>query len=83
MNEVELGKEYKDQYTKFTGIAVARIVHLYGCVRIAVESKTKVCPETFEPIELWFDEQRLLSESKAGNGGPQKPPTKFKQEKRR
>ncbi len=78
---IELGKNYKDSITGFQGIATAYTIHLYGCLRICLESKTKK-NEDGESIELWFDEQRLTIKSKAGNGGPQKIPTKFKQEKR-
>jgi len=82
MKTIKLGDSVKDDITGFTGIATAVTEHLYGCVRVCVESKTKKNPETLESIELWFDEQRLLPKSKAGNGGPQKTPTKFKQERR-
>ena len=78
---IKLGESYKDSITGFSGIATAYTVHLYGCIRICLESKTKK-NEDSESIELWFDEQRLITKSKAGNGGPQKIPTKFRQEKR-
>lgn len=78
--QIKLGKEYKDCITGFKGIATAYTVHLYGCIRVCVESEKE---ESGYSIELWFDEQRLVLESKAGNGGPQSIPKKFKQEKRR
>jgi heat shock protein HspQ len=54
---IELGSTVKDNITGFTGIAVARMTHLHGCVHIAIQ-----------PVELkdgrpqkeyLFDEQRI------------------------
>jgi len=83
MKSIKLGKKVKDSITGFTGIATAITEHLYGCIRVCVESKTLKEKDSHESIELWFDEQRLIPKSEAPPGGPQKTPTKFKQEKRR
>ncbi len=36
---IELGKQYTDSITGFTGIATARTVYLNGCVRVALQGK--------------------------------------------
>jgi len=72
---VELGKIYKDEFTGFSGIATARTEFLYGCVRVCLESK-KLDKEG-KPLEIWFDEQRLVTKTKAsGPGGPGPNPPK-------
>lgn len=77
---IKLGKEYKDQYSGYVGIATARTVYLYGCVRVCLESKK--LKEDGSPQETWFDEQRLTpavkkskskEESPGGPGGPVAP----------
>lgn len=70
---VEVGDKVKDSMTGFKGVAVARCEYLNGCVSIEIQ-----------PVKLnngamletkWIDEQQLIGESKAGNGGPQSRPT--------
>ena len=73
-----LGSLVKDNITGFTGIAVARTVFLFGCVRIGVEA---VEMREGKPSDIyWFDEQRIeiinslppqISQtSEAKTGGP-------------
>ncbi len=71
---VKLGEKYKDKISGFTGIATARTVFLFGCVRVLLESKKP--KEDGTPIEIWCDEQRLTSKSKATTGGPMPSPPK-------
>jgi len=70
---ITLGKKYKDKHSKFVGIATGRTVYLYGCVRVLLESPTKKNSDG-APVELWFDEQRLISMSKPPPGGPRSAP---------
>lgn len=74
---VKLGKKYKDSISGFVGIATGRTVYLFGCVRVLLEGKKR--KEDGSPIELWFDEQRLVPKDvkvKAKEeppGGPGRP----------
>ena len=36
---IKLGQEVKDKVSGFTGIAVCRADHLFGCIRIGVKSQ--------------------------------------------
>ena len=57
---VKLGDQVKDRLTGFKGTAVARAEYLYGCVWVCV------VPEELhdgKPVDdVWFDEERLISE---------------------
>jgi len=66
---VTLGEKYRDTITGAEGIAVARYEFLYGCVRIALEG-TEL--KDGKPVELVFDEQRLVGveAASAKSGGP-------------
>lgn len=65
---VELGRVYRDRISEFEGVAVSRTIYLHGCVRVGLEGKAK-------PGEMiFFDEQRLVSFTPAGSGGPQEAP---------
>ena len=59
---IVLGKKYKDSISGYVGIATARTVYLYGCIRILLESKK--LKEDGTPQEVWFDEQRLVPKAK-------------------
>jgi len=65
---IELGTRVKDSITGFCGIATARTVYLYGCIRVAVETTGLKELKPIEPV--WFDEQRLAKDSPAQSGGP-------------
>ena len=67
---VELGKRYSDSISGFTGIATARTVYLYGCVRVLLTPDT--LGKDGVPLESQgFDEQRVDPSSEAATGGPQ------------
>lgn len=79
---VRLGSKVRDTLTGFSGVATARTVYLYGCVRITI---TPTDLRDGKPGEdHWFDEQRVevLEErepavspaSSATSGGPQRDP---------
>jgi len=75
---IKLGEKYKDKISGFEGVATARTVFLFGCVRVCLESKKLKDDGT--PQECWFDEQRLTSKSKGtkskgrtGGPGPNPP----------
>ena len=72
---IKLGDEVKDSITGFKGIAVARTVYLNGCISILICAK-KLNSDNKE-VELWFDEQRVDSKSKAEVGDPQTRPPKL------
>ena len=60
---IKLGETYEDSISGFVGVATARVVYLYGCVRVALEGKAK-------PGEsVYFDEQRLTKFTDATSGG--------------
>jgi hypothetical protein len=76
---IKLGSKVRDSITGFTGIAVSRTEHLFGCVRVSIEPQE--CKDG-KPVDIcWFDEQRveLVEETKpvvsaassATSGGPQ------------
>lgn len=67
MTKVELGKKVRDTLSGIEGIATARTEFLYGCARILVETSER---KDGKPVEIWVDEQRLLSTSQAKTGGP-------------
>ncbi len=66
---VQLGETYKDSISGFEGVAVARVVHLYGCVRVCLEGPDTEGKNATE----YFDEQRLVDDSPAETGGPGGP----------
>ena len=72
---VELGIKVKDNVTGFEGMATARTVYLFGCVRVLVEPMQL---KDGLPIDAqWFDEQRLTEQSEATSGGSgQVPPSR-------
>lgn len=65
---VRLGDKVTDSITGFTGVATARTLYLYGCVKVCVEP---VELHEGKPVECqWFDEQRVDPHSKVTTGGP-------------
>ena len=70
---IELGKEYIDPITGFTGVAVCRTTYLYGCDRIGLQAK--VTKEGKVPPFEYFDELQLQKkEPNKRIGGPQPNP---------
>jgi len=72
MEKVKLGDEVKDRVTGFRGIALARVVYLYGCQRILIappaKKNQKVDPE-------WFDEDGVEIVGKGVNKEMEKKKT--------
>ncbi len=69
---IKLGEKVKDSITGFTGIAIAKVEYLNGCVSIEVKSQKL---KDGQPIKAhWFDEQNLTRSSRAKSGGPQDRP---------
>jgi len=58
--KVTLGKKYKDSITGYEGIAVARAIYLYGCVRVMI-IPDKLNKDGEFLTEVWFDEPQLIS----------------------
>ncbi len=58
---IELGKQYTDSITGFTGIATARTVYLNGCVRVALQGKVDKDGKIAEAE--WIDETQLIPKS--------------------
>ena len=56
--KVVLGKEYKDEISGFSGIAVARTLYLYNCVRVMLSPTKLKADGDFLP-DTWFDEPAL------------------------
>lgn len=77
MKAVKLGKEYRDSISGFSGIAVARTVYLYNCVRIML-SPTKLKPDGDFLPDTWFDEpalvavrsKKVIKTKRGATGGP-------------
>lgn len=68
MAEIKLGDFVTDSVTGFSGVVLARVEYLNGCVRCEVQSKKL---HEGKPIEsCFFDEQRLNPESTVTTGGP-------------
>lgn len=79
---IQLGSLVRDSVTGFSGMATARTVYLYGCVRITVPPTAL---HDGSPVaDEWFDEQRIevveprepvvSAASSATSGGPQNDP---------
>lgn len=58
--KVTLGKEYKDSISGFSGIAIARTMYLYNCVRVML-SPTKLKTDGDFLPDAWFDEPVLIA----------------------
>lgn len=55
---IKLGDRVKDKITGFEGIVVARVEHLYGCIRCSVQPEK--LNKDGKPIEnQYFDEPQL------------------------
>lgn len=52
-----LGSKYRDDVTKFEGIATSKVEFLNGCVRVALQSEEKKDGAPLEP--QYFDFQQL------------------------
>jgi hypothetical protein len=55
--KIEMGANYKDRITGFTGTAIGHVEYLTGC------NQTLLAPTTEDPSKLpesyWMDDQRL------------------------
>jgi len=58
MKEIRLGQKVKDKVTGFTGIAIARVEYLNGCVQICVKPKVKPKDNTY-PDGQYLDIRQL------------------------
>ena len=83
VNEVQLGRRYRDRISGFMGIAIGNGTYLYGCAQILL--KPEGCKDG-KPLEgQWFDIQRMEtvddgvpdfrgdpaeSTARRGSGGP-------------
>lgn len=56
--KIILGKIYKDKISGFTGIAFARSIFLYGCIRILIVSN-RLDKDGKLIDDCWFDEEQL------------------------
>ena len=54
--KVEMGREYKDKITGFSGICTGRAEYISGCSQSLITPKVKRGESTKAE---WFDEQRL------------------------
>lgn len=57
--KVTLGKTYKDSISGFIGVATARSIYLYGCVRVLIAPIRLKDDGDFLP-DCWFDEPQLV-----------------------
>ncbi len=55
---IKVGSKVRDSITKFTGIAVTRTEHLFGCVHIGVTAESLDKDGKPLPTHI-FDEQRI------------------------
>lgn len=76
--KVKLGNIYKDSISGFSGVAVARTVYIYNCVRVMI-SPTKLKSDGDFLPDTWFDEEQLVSvrsvkkkavKKRSATGGP-------------
>lgn len=74
---IELGQKVKDKVTDFTGIAIAKIEYMNGCVQFCVQPK-KAAKDTKFPESQYIDIEQLdvvgnkpikLNERKEPSGG--------------
>ena len=73
MFKIELGKKVEDFINGFKGTVIARCEYLNGCIQYQLEGDEPTKPG----MEIWLDEQRLVSEEKklvktivpSGSGG--------------
>ena len=78
---INLGEKVKDMITDYEGIAIAKVVHLNGCVRYEVKAKGLKDGKTIE--SEWIDEKQLIvikeakEEIKDSTGGPGSVPSGF------
>ncbi len=62
----KLGSKVRDTLTGYEGIATAKTIFLYGCVRFCIEAESLT--KDGEPKdERWFDEQRVETVKKQGS----------------
>lgn len=67
--QIALGSKVKDPVTGLTGMAVARIEYLNGCVRIEVQPKKVISGKPADTT--WIDEGQLLGlKREPAPGGP-------------
>jgi len=63
-----MGEKATDSITGYSGMVIARIEYLNGCVQYELQAQGM---HDSKPIKAqWFDEQRLSSESNVDVGGP-------------
>ena len=82
--EIVLGNKIEDMVSGLTGIAIARVEYLNGCVQFALRPKIKKGENKF-PEATYFDESQLkivsvgLVVKKKKTGGPSNhtPPGSF------
>lgn len=73
---IKLGSEVKDSITGFSGIAMARVEYLNGCIQYEVKPK-KLDKNRKMLDSEWIDEEQLISKPEAKRGGPHNIPTGF------
>jgi hypothetical protein len=85
---VELGRMYRDELTGFEGRATGVFFFEFGCVRVALESRT--LKDNGDPRSATFDEPRLvevtsdrLVEASSAPMGPRPEPSRARPEVRR
>lgn len=54
-----LGTKVKDLVSDFTGIAVAKIEYMNGCIQYQIQTKVK--EDGTLPDARWFDEEQVIS----------------------
>ena len=78
----ELGDEVKDTITNFSGVIVARIEWMNGCIRYVIQSRVR--SKDSKPVDDTIDEQQLellhkpkVKKEVAKKGGPKPQVSKF------
>ena len=62
--EIKLGSRVRDTITGLEGVAVARCVYLFGCVRISIQPSTLHDGKPLDWVSIDEPQLEVLSESK-------------------
>lgn len=73
---IELGDKVKDQVTGFSGIVIARVEYLHGCIRFEVQPDKLLDGKPSESSQ--FDEPQLTLVSKAKVDVSERPTPEYK-----
>jgi hypothetical protein len=59
MITIELGREYQDAITGYTGVAIGHVTYLTGCNQTLLQPRCGNDKIDARPVAEWFDDQRM------------------------